>query len=545
MNRVLVLVWYGSLLSVSVMAREPDTTLFRHPADPALATAVRPLTVPIPPERPVAGSPDTAYQQLFRPQFHFSPRANWINNPNGLVYYAGEYHLFYQYNPFASSWGNMSWGHAISRDLVHWRELPPAITPEDSTQIFSGSCVIDKTNSSGFGHDGIVPMVAVYTTLRRNQQSQCLAYSLDKGRTWTKYTANPVLDLQQANFRDPKVFWHEPSQRWVMVVLLPTQRRVLFYNSPDLKAWAKTGEFKAPGRPTTVVWESPDLVEVPVDSMTKKKWLLLLSVDGGGPAGGTGVQYYVGQFNGQTFVSDGKTSKPRFADYGKDYYAATTYNNLPRRGNRGPISIGWMNNWQYASTIPTTSFRGAMTLPRELHLVRKTEKKLVHYELRQQPVQELTQLLGQPFDWVGTTTNQLDQQLATTDLPAETYMMTIDMAPTASRENCRILLNKSSLASTDSTVIGYDMVKQQLYIGRGQAAVGNGFSGRFTAPLQLKNGRISLQIWVDRASVEVFANDGQVTMTSQMFPDPTNAGITFQGDGSWRVTIQAVSGIWR
>lgn len=491
---------------------------------------------------------DTTYKQPFRPQYHFSSRINWLNDPNGLVYYDGEYHLFYQYNPIDIHCGHMSWGHAISRDLVHWQELPVAIPEEGQTMIFSGSCVVDKTNTSGFGQDGRVPLVAVYTGARPDNQSQHIAYSLDKGRTWTKYAGNPVIDLRKKEFRDPKVFWHDLTQRWIMVVLLPTEKKALFYASPNLKNWTKTGEFTATDSPATV-WECPDLVELPVDGTIERKWVLLLSIGNNAPAGGSGMQYYVGRFTGSTFVSESKPGELRYVDWGKDYYAAITFNNLPRRGNRGAISLGWMNNLQYANEIPTSPFRGAMTLPRELKLVKTTTGR---YELRQQPIQELKPLLGLPFQWTGTDVLQLNQSLTSNNFSSDTYMVMLELEATKTGVGVRVKKQQTPSTSTtatgEETVIGYDPLRQQVYVDRshsGQLTVKKEFPGRFTAPLKPQNGRISLQIWVDRSSVEVFANNGEVTLTNQIFPKPDSRGIEFFGDGLRSVLIRPVESIWK
>lgn len=492
---------------------------------------------------------DTTYRQPLRPQHHFSPKVNWSNDPNGLVYYDGEYHLFYQYNPVGIRWGHMTWGHAISRDLVHWHEFPPAIPEEGPTMIFSGSCVVDKANTSGFGKDGQVPMVAIYTGARPDNQSQHIAYSLDKGRTWTKYTGNPVINLNKKDFRDPKVFWYEPTQRWVMVVLLPTEKKALFYSSLNLKNWTKTGEFVATDSPANI-WECPDLVEVPVDGTMERKWVLLLSMGNNSAAGGSGMQYYVGRFNGSTFTNESKPGEPRFVDWGKDYYAAITYNNLPRRGNRGAISIGWMNNLQYANDIPTTPFRGAMTLPRELRLVKTPTAR---YELRQHPIQELKPLLGTGFQWTGTDVAQLNQSIVANSLSGDTYLVQLEMEVTKMGVGVRVKKEASASGVSTSgtgeeTIIGYDPTKQQVYVDRsrsGQIAFQKEFPGRFSAPLKPQNGRISLQIWVDRSSVEVFANDGEVTLTNQIFPKPDSRGIEFFGDGLRSVLIRPIESIWK
>ena len=242
------------------------------------------------------------YQEAWRPQFHFTPPMNWMNDPNGLVYFGGEYHLFYQHNPFGDEWGHMSWGHAVSRDLVHWQHLPVALPEEDGLMMYSGSAVVDKGNTSGFGKVGEPPMVAVYTAYNSatGDQTQNLAYSTDRGRTWTKYAGNPVLDIAENDFRDPKVFWHPPSRRWVMVVALPLLRQVRLYGSPDLKAWTHLSNF-GPAGAVEGAWEVPDLFELPVEGRGAKRWVLTVSVSDGAPAGGSGVQYFVGTFDGSRF----------------------------------------------------------------------------------------------------------------------------------------------------------------------------------------------------------------------------------------------------
>ena len=246
----------------------------------------------------------TAANEPFRPAFHYTPEKNWMNDPNGMVYLDGEYHLFYQYNPEGDKWGHMSWGHAISTDLVHWREMPLALAEADGEMIFSGSAVVDWKNTSGFGRDGQPPLVAIYTGHREGNQSQCLAYSTDKGRTWTKYSGNPVLDLHESDFRDPKVFWHAPTKRWIMAVALSLQRKILFFSSPDLKSWTKLSEF-GPAGATTGIWECPDLFPLPIEGAPgKQRWALLVNVGSGAPAGGSGCQYFTGSFDGKRFIAD-------------------------------------------------------------------------------------------------------------------------------------------------------------------------------------------------------------------------------------------------
>ena len=244
------------------------------------------------------------YQELYRPQFHFTPAQNWMNDPNGLVYYKGEYHLFYQHNPFGNTWGHMSWGHAVSRDLVHWQHLPVAIPEEGDEAIFSGSAVVDHKNTSGFGTRRNPPMVAIYTSARPDDQNQSLAYSTDRGRTWTKYAGNPVLDDADREFRDPKVFWYEPEREWRMVAVKALQRKVAIYRSKDLKAWTHLSDF-GPANAVGGAWECPDLFPLEVDGKRHKtKWVMLVSLNPGGIAGGSGMQYFVGDFDGTRFTAD-------------------------------------------------------------------------------------------------------------------------------------------------------------------------------------------------------------------------------------------------
>ena len=308
-----------------------------------------------------------AYDQAYRPQYHFSPRVNWTNDPNGLVYFEGEYHLFYQYNPFGDVWGHMSWGHAVSRDLLHWQELPVALPEEHGVMIFTGSTVVDARNTSGFCSGGKPCMVAVYTghtpaaPPRPALQTQNLAYSNDRGRTWTKYSGNPVLNLNLADFRDPDVFWAEQARRWVMAVALPNDHKVLFYGSPDLKTWERMSEF-GPAGATGGQWECPTLTEIPVaGSRGETRWVLKMGVNPGGLQGGSGEQYFVGTFDGRRFTNDNPPSTTLWTDYGKDCYCALTFNGLPR--GESPIMIGWMSNWQYAAKVPTAPWRGQMTIP--------------------------------------------------------------------------------------------------------------------------------------------------------------------------------------
>ena len=294
--------------------------------------------------------------EKFRPQFHFTPTRNWMNDPNGLFYYKGKYHLFFQHNPRAIDWGNMSWGHAVSTDLYNWQELPIAINCTETTGIFSGSAVVDHNNTSGFGTRENPPIVAIYTEHHNDEsnQSQCLAYSLDEGLTFTKYAGNPVLNINEKNFRDPKVQWIDGQ--WLMTVALASDFKISFYSSPNLIEWTHLSDF-GPAAEIGGVWECPDLIQF------GEKWVLLVSLNPGGYQIGSGTQYFIGQWTGTEFIADDTTT--RWLDYGRDNYAGVTFSNAP---DDKKIFLGWMSNWHYASKVPTNPWRSAMTLPRELSL---------------------------------------------------------------------------------------------------------------------------------------------------------------------------------
>lgn len=306
----------------------------------------------------------SAYGEDFRPIFHFTPERNWMNDPNGLLFYKGKYHLFYQHNPEGILWGNMSWGHATSTDLLKWEHHPVAISFDQDFGIFSGSAVVDYTNSTGFGSLDNPPMVAIYTAHRHDgsHQTQHLAYSLDEGHTWVKYDGNPVLDLGMKDFRDPKVSWDSTTNTWLMTVSKPNEYKIAFFRSHDLKKWEHLSDFGPLGA-TGGCWECPDLF--PLTTPTgATKWVLVVSLNPGGVTGGSGTQYFIGDWDGTTFTTS--QNKTLWIDYGRDNYAGVTFNNLD---NNNRIFIGWMSNWQYGLKIPTSIWRSSMTAPRQLHLL--------------------------------------------------------------------------------------------------------------------------------------------------------------------------------
>jgi sucrose-6-phosphate hydrolase SacC (GH32 family) len=298
--------------------------------------------------------------EKYRPQFHFTPQRHWMNDPNGLLYYKSKYHLFFQHNPEANVWGNMSWGHAVSTDLYTWQELPVAIECTPTSGIFSGSAVVDHKNTSGFGTLENPPIVAIYTEHQNDEsnQAQCLAYSIDEGLTFKKYEGNPVLDINLPNFRDPKVNWIDGQ--WIMTVALPQEFKISFYSSLNLKEWTHLSDF-GPAAEVGGIWECPDLFQI------GKQWVLIVSLNPGGYQIGSGTQYFVGQWNGREFIADDRET--RWLDFGRDNYAGVTFSNTPEDMK---IFLGWMSNWDYAAKVPTDPWRSAMTIPRKLSLQANT-----------------------------------------------------------------------------------------------------------------------------------------------------------------------------
>ncbi|HLL95166.1 MAG TPA: glycoside hydrolase family 32 protein [Spirosoma sp.] len=452
-----------------------------------------------------------AQSEAYRPQYHFTPKAHWMNDPNGMVYFNGTYHLFFQYHPGGTTWGPMHWGHTTSKDMVHWQEQPIALYPDSLGTIFSGSAVVDVNNTSGFGKNGQTPLIAVFThhnvDLEKKKtgkfQYQSLAYSLDEGKTWTKYAGNPVLPNPGiTDFRDPKVRWYEARKRWIMT--LATKDRITFYSSPDLKSWAKESEFGNDVGAHGGVWECPDLF--PLDHNSKKAWVLLVSINPGGPNGGSATQYFVGDFDGIEFKPF--STETKWMDYGTDNYAGVTFANT---GNR-TILIGWMSNWQYAEKVPTSPWRSATTIPRELGL-KEVNKKLY---LTSSPVKELAVLNGKTITLKNVTVKGQYDLTAQVGDKADKFKLTLS-APAATDFSI-VLANEQD----NELVIGYEKGSKAFFIDRtksGKTEFEKGFGKRHTAPRLSTDTKISLTILVDATSVELFADSGLTVMTDIFFPD--------------------------
>ena len=456
-----------------------------------------------------AGMAQPLYHERWRPQFHFSPKAHWMNDPNGMVYCKGVYQLFFQYYPDSSVWGPMHWGHAESSDLVHWKEDPIALFPDTLGYIFSGSAVVDKSNTSRFGQPDDVPLVAVFTqhdpvgaSKNRNDfENQSVAYSLDNGQDWLKYDHNPVLkNPGSPDFRDPKVFWYPESHQWIMV--LAVKDRVEFYSSPNLRDWYQAGAFGKDAGAHGGVWECPDLFELN-DGHGHMVWVLIVNINPGGPNGGSATQYFLGQFDGKSFTPS--TAGTRWLDYGPDEYAGVTWSNT---GNRR-IFLGWMSNWLYGQRVPTSPWRSANTLPRELGLEKVGDSLYV----KSTPVREVGEL--------ATRTER-------PRLPAALPPLAKLQVRTKNTGSFDLVLSNPA---GDSVVIGYDAAEQQYHLDRRHAGVSPGpdFDRVYTAPRVSRASGIELDIYVDASSFEVFADGGLTVMTALAFPSQPYDRVAVRG----------------
>jgi len=457
----------------------------------------------------------THNSEKYRPIFHFSPKKNWMNDPNGLVYFKGEYHLFFQHNPNDSIWGPMHWGHAVSKDMIEWEELDIALYPDEHGTIFSGSVVIDWNNTSGF-FSKEPGMVAIFTQNLHDAdhttpiQTQSLAFSHDRGRTWTKYEKNPVLKHPtKVDFRDPKVFWHYESEKWIMV--LATGQTVSIYSSPNLIDWQFESEFGENIGCHDGVWECPDLFELPVENSEEKKWVMFVSIgDNRQFDSGSRTQYFIGSFDGSNFKVDENNNEVLWLDFGKDNYAGVTFSDIPKEDGRR-IYIGWMSNWRYANEVPTVGWRGQMTLPRVLTL-RKIGDKL---RVIQKPVKELD--------------NYFTKQIVIHD---EIISSGIQKKIDINQSSVEIVLNVNNLGAkqfglvlhhteNQSTTITIDLLTNLLSLDRTNSGEVS-FSENFLNNQVMKihdTTKLNLRIIVDSSSVEIFVNEGAHALTSLIYPD--------------------------
>ena len=443
-------------------------------------------------EMKYSNSFDTSNRERFRPLYHHTPTYGWMNDPNGMFYKDGVWHLCYQWNPYGSMWENMTWGQSTTRDLIHWEAQPTPIVPDGLGTIFSGSCVVDKNNTAGFGHNAII---AYYTSAAENQ-TQSMAYSTDGGRTFTKYNGNPVLTSTAPDFRDPHLFWHEETQRWIM--LLAVGQEMQIYSSANLKQWTLESRFGSEYGCHAGVWECPDMFRLPVRGTGQQKWVLLCNINPGGPFGGSATQYFVGDFDGHRFTCESRPEVTKWLDYGKDHYATVSFDNAPN-GRR--VVIAWMSNWQYANEVPTRQFRSANSIPRDLDLF--TDGSETYCGVM--PSEEMQALRGK-----------------------------VVKQPT---EACEILVNLKGTADVtlsnakgEQVTMHYDAQKQTLAMDRtksGDVSFSEAFPCVTTAPThgQLRQ----LRLFVDRCSIEVFDADGRVAMTNLVFPTEPYNNIKVKG----------------
>lgn len=471
---------------------------------------------------------DTFYssnRETYRPVYHHTPVYGWMNDPNGMFYKDGVYHLYFQYNPYGSMWANMTWGHSTSTDLTHWTYEGTAIVPDAWGAIFSGSCVVDKDNTAGFGKGAVV---AFYTSAKSTPwgdiQSQSMAYSLDNGKTFIKYEHNPILTSTERDFRDPKVFWYAPGKHWVMMLAVGQEMQI--YSSGNLKEWKKESSFGAMQGAHGGVWECPDLVEVAVEGSKEKKWVLICNLNPGGPFGGSAAQYFVGSFDGKMFVNESPT-QTKWLDWGKDNYATVTWSNAPAGRC---IALGWMSNWQYANNVPTTQYRSANTLARDLTLYRVGGELY----LRSKPSPEIKKARAEEkkiptFEVKG---NYEVASLLADNKGAYEIEMTIENKGTSKIDFS--LMNEKG----EKVAMYYDVVRKQFVMDRSASGI-VGFSRDFpavtVAPVR-NTDQIHLRLFIDRSSVEAFGEDGEYVMTNLVFPaEPYNRMVFSSDKGSYIV----------
>lgn len=464
---------------------------------------------------------DTGNREKYRPAYHFSPLYGWMNDPNGLVYKDGEYHLFYQYNPYGSLWGNMTWGHAVTKDFVRWTHLDPAIFGNELGDVFSGSAIVDKDNVSGFGAGAII---AMYTSAGINQ-TQSIAYSTDNGRTFNIYEKNPVITSDIVDFRDPKMFFDEQTNEWKVVIA--SGQEVRFYTSKNLKDWTYESSFGTGYGNHKGVWECPDLLRVKVAGSNEEKYVLILNINPGGPFGGSATQYFVGNFDGHKFTCESKPETTKWMDYGKDHYATVTWSNAPE--NR-KIALAWMSNWQYANAVPTQQFRSANSIPRELSLIKDNGE----YYLYSYPVKEMEMTRGKALvDKQIITSNQVKRQ--TIDQAGDTYEIILS-SETPIKGQLSITLSNHTKEEVEMI---YDTDRKSFTMDR-TGSGDTGFSKDFpiptTAPVH-QTTNFELRLLVDRCSIEAFADQGSVAMSNLVFPSTPYNIIEISGNEKNKIRL--------
>lgn len=470
-------------------------------------------------ELKLSGSFDMANKESFRPVYHHTPAYGWMNDPNGMFYKDGVYHLYFQYNPYGSVWGNMHWGHSTSTDLMHWKFEGCAIVPDAWGAIFSGSCVVAHENTAGFGKEAVV---AFYTSAKSTPwgdiQMQSMAYSLDNGKTFTKYEGNPILTSSEKDFRDPKVFWYAPGKHWVMILAVGQHMEI--YSSVNLKEWKKESEFGAMQGAHGGVWECPDLVEIPVEGTREKKWVLICNLNPGGPFGGSAAQYFVGSFDGKKFVNESPT-QTKWMDWGKDNYATVTWNNAP---DGRCIALGWMSNWQYANNVPTRQYRSANTLARDLTLYREGQELY----LKSTPSVEVKKARGKKVSIPSFKVSEKHEMVNLFEEKQGAYEVEIVIQNAGASKIAFSLLNDKG----EKVSMYYDLNRKQFVMDRsesGKVDFSKDFPAVTVAPVNVDK-ELTLRLFVDRSSIEAFGEDGKFVMTNLVFPSQPYVKMCFEAD---------------
>ena len=440
-----------------------------------------------------AESFDTTNREQYRPLYHHTPAYGWMNDPNGMFFKDGVWHLYFQHNPYGSQWENMTWGHSTSTDLIHWTFQGDPVQPDAWGAIFSGSSVVDKNNTAGFGENAIV---ALYTSAGENQ-TQSMAYSTDNGKTFTKYDGNPIITSNVPDFRDPHMFWNEDIKKWNMILAAGQQMNI--YSSDNLKDWKFESSFGAEYGSHGGVWECPDLMKMKVRGTDKEKWMLVCNINPGGPSGGSATQYFVGDFDGHKFTCESKPEVTKWMDYGKDHYATVTFDNAP---NGRHVALAWMSNWQYANQVPTMQYRSANSIPRDLGL----------------------------FEYKGNTYCSVT--------PSEEITAARSKKPSKSlSEACEMVVNLKGDATItlsnskgEKVVMTYKAKDETFSMDRtlsGKTDFSSDFAAITTAPVYGKMNK--LRIFIDKSSIEVFDNDGKMAMTNLVFPTKPYDKVTIKG----------------
>ena len=455
---------------------------------------------------------DMANREKYRPLYHHTPAYGWMNDPNGMFYKDGVWHLYFQHNPYGSTWGNMHWGHSTSTDLVHWQYEGDALLPDAWGTVFSGSAVVDTDNTAGFGPGAIV---AFYTSAKPtpwgDAQMQSIAYSTDGGKTFTKYAGNPILTSTERDFRDPKVFWYAPGKHWVMLLAVGQQMQI--FSSKNLKEWKHESDFGLKQGAHGGVWECPDLVELPIEGTKEKRWVLICNLNPGGPFGGSATQYFVGTFDGKKFTNQFPT-KTKWMDYGKDHYATVTFSNAP---DGRCVALGWMSNWQYAAVVPTKQYRSANTIARDLTLYRQGGDLL----LKSAPSKEIE---AARKDMKSLKKFNVSDAYSIDNLLDDNngaYEIEMEIRNNGAEKIVFTLLNGKG----ESVKMYYDTALRQFVMDRsvsGETAFSRDFPAMTVAPVP-ETGDFTLRLFVDRSSIEAFGDGGKFVMTNIVFPsEPYN-----------------------